>query len=106
MKQVQANRNDATTGHKLQGISKDVIIITSWPTGGLAAMFKNWEYVVLSRVRTISGLFLIKPIDMDKSFKPSEELKKFMERARQKESNMMKQQNLQCQKLIGVKLET
>ncbi len=42
---------------------------------------------------------------MDKSFKPSEELKKFMERARQKESNMMKQQNLQCQKLIGVKLE-
>jgi hypothetical protein len=106
MKQIPVNSNDATTGHKLQGISKDVIIITSWPTGGLAAMFKNWEYVVLSRVRTISGLFLIKPIDMDKSFKPSEELKKFMERARQKESNMMKQQNLQCQKLIGVKLET
>jgi len=99
MKQVQANRNDATTGHKLQGISKDVIIITSWPTGGLAAMFKNWEYVVLSRVRTLSGLFLINPIDMDKSFKPSEELKKFMERARQKEFNMMEQRKIAMSKI-------
>ena len=34
MKQIPVNNNDATTGHKLQGISKDVIIITSWPTGG------------------------------------------------------------------------
>ena len=59
MKQIPANKNDATTGHKLQGISKDVIIITSWPTGGLVAMFKNWEYVVLSRVQTLSGLYLI-----------------------------------------------
>ena len=89
MKQFQIISNDATTGHKLQGISKDLIVITSWPTGGLAAMFKNWEYVVLSRVRTISGLFLIKPIDMNKSFKPSEELKRYMEYARQTEANML-----------------
>ena len=89
MKQIQINSNDATTGHKLQGISKDLIIVSSWPTGGLAAMFKNWEYVVLSRVRTISGLFLIKPIDMDKSFKPSEELKKYMEYARQTEASIL-----------------
>jgi hypothetical protein len=59
MKQIPANKNDATTGHKLQGISKDVIIIMSWSTGGLASMFKNWEYVVLSRVQTLSGLYLI-----------------------------------------------
>ena len=71
MKQIPANNNGATTGHKLQGMSKDAIIVSSWPTGGLAAMFKNWEYVVLSRVRTLSGLYLVKPIDMDKSFKPS-----------------------------------
>ena len=89
MKQFQIISNDATTGHKLQGISKDLIVITSWPTGGLAAMFKNWEYVVLSRVRTISGLFLIKPIDMDKSFKPSEELKRYMEYARDFEASML-----------------
>ena len=51
MMQIPANSNDATTGHKLQGMSKDAIIVSLWPTGSLAAMFKNWEYVVLSRVR-------------------------------------------------------
>jgi hypothetical protein len=60
MKQIPANTNDASTGHKLQGMSKDVIIVTSWPTG-----FKNWEYVVLLRARTLSGLYLVKPIDMN-----------------------------------------
>ena len=48
MMQIPANSNDATTGHKLQGMSKDAIIVSSWPTGSLAAMFKNWEYVGLS----------------------------------------------------------
>jgi hypothetical protein len=65
MKQIPTNSIDAPTGHKLQGISKDVIVITSWPTGGLAAMFKNWEYVILSQVRTLSGLYLVEPIDME-----------------------------------------
>jgi hypothetical protein len=60
MNQIPANSNDATTGHKLQGMSKNAIIVSSWPTGSLAAMFKNWEYVVLSRVRTLSGLYLVK----------------------------------------------
>jgi hypothetical protein len=60
---------------KLQGMSKDAIVVTSWPTGGLEAIFKNWEYVVLSHVRTLSGLYLVEPIDMGKSFKPSSELK-------------------------------
>jgi hypothetical protein len=69
MKQIPANSNDATTGHKLQEMSKDVIVLTSWPTGGLAAIFKNWEYVVLSRVCTLSGLYLVEPIDMEKLFK-------------------------------------
>ena len=61
MLQIPINLNDATTGHKLQGLSKDIVIITSWPSGGI---FTNWEYVVLSRVRTIKGLFLIRPISM------------------------------------------
>ncbi len=50
MKQIPANGNDATTSHKLQGMSKDAIIVLSWPTKSLAAMFKNWEYVILSHV--------------------------------------------------------
>ena len=70
-------------------MSKDVIVVSSWPTGGLAIMFKNWEYVVLSRVRTLSGLYLVEPIDMDKLFKPSSELKKYIENARQKETDML-----------------
>ena len=82
MMQIPANSNDATTGHKLQGMSKDAIIVSSWLTGSLAAMFKNWEYVVLSRVRTLFGLYLVKPIDMDKSFEPSPQLASYMDKIR------------------------
>jgi hypothetical protein len=90
MKQIPANSNYATTGHKLQGMSKDVIIVfMSWPTGGLAAMLKNWEYVVLSRVCKLSGLYLVEPINMEKLFKPSSELKKYIENARQKETSLL-----------------
>jgi hypothetical protein len=86
MKQFPANINDATTGHKLQGMSKDVIIVASWPT---KSMFRNWEYVVLSRVRTLSGLYLIKPIDINKSFQPSDELKRYIKHAKEKETNLL-----------------
>ena len=79
MTQFPINLNDATTGHKLQGMSKDVIIITSWPRGGL---FRNWEYTVLSRVRTLNGLYMFNEIDMNKSFKPSTELAAYFKRAR------------------------
>ena len=89
MKQIPANSNDATTGHKLQGMSKDVIFVMSWPTRGLAAMFMNWEYVILSQVRTLSGLYLVEPINMEKLFQPSSELKKYMENARRKETIML-----------------
>jgi hypothetical protein len=45
--------------------------------------------VVLSRVRTLSGLYLVKPIDMEQLFKPSSELKKYIENARQKETDIL-----------------
>ena len=92
MKQIPANSNDATTEHKLQGMSKDAIVVTSWPTGGLAAMFKNWEYVVLSQVCTLSGLCLVEPDEMNKSFKISTELKKYIENARWKETSQLEKQ--------------
>jgi hypothetical protein len=85
MKQIPANTNDASKGHKLQGMSKDVIIVTSWPTG-----FKNWEYVVLSCACTLSGLYLVEPITMNKSFKPFNKLKRYIEFARLQESNLLK----------------
>jgi hypothetical protein len=89
MIQIPANINDATNGHKFQGMSKDVIVVSSCPTGRLAAMFKNWEYVVLSHVHTLSGLYLVEPIDMDKLFKPSSEHKKYIENARQKNTDIL-----------------
>jgi hypothetical protein len=86
MKQIPENTNDASTGHKLQGMSKDVIIVTSWPTG-----FKNWEYFVSSPPPPLLlGLYLVEPIDMNKSFKPSNELKRYIEFARLQESNLLK----------------
>jgi hypothetical protein len=63
-----------------------------WPTGRLAAVFKNWEYVVLSLVCTLSGLYLVEPIDMEKLFKPSSELKKYITNARQKETSLLEKQ--------------
>ena len=50
--------NIATTGHKMQGMSKDNGIVVNWFYG-----VKNWAYVVLSRVRTLSGIYLFKPLD-------------------------------------------
>ena len=102
MNQFPVNCNDATTGHKLQGMSKDVIIITSWPSGGL---FKNWEYVVLSRVRTRDGLYLFEPIDMTKSFKPSEELALFFKRAKQKQKAFLKQRTKAIGELQTIKMK-
>ncbi len=95
MMQISANSNDATTGHKLQGMSKDAIIVSSWPTESLAAMFKNWEYVVLSRVRTLSGLYLVKPIDIDKSFHPSPKLASYMDKIRKFEKDMLEKRQLE-----------
>jgi hypothetical protein len=87
MKQIPANTNDASTGNKLQGMSNYVFIVTSWPTGGLASIFKNWEYVVLSHhVHTLKGLYLVESIDMEKSLKPSEQLRSYIEYARKQDT--------------------
>ena len=93
MTQLPLNLNDATTGHKLQGMSKDVVIITSWPSSG--AIFKNWEYVALSRVRTLLGLFLFEPIDMEKSFEPSTELREYLTRAQAQMDRILNRRKLQ-----------
>ena len=73
--QFPVNSNIATTGHKLQGMSKDMIIINSWNY-----RCTNWVYVVLSRVRTRKGLFLIKPLDEQRQFIVPQELIRFEQR--------------------------
>ena len=91
MHQIPENSNDGTTGHKLQGTSKDVNFVLSWPTGGLSKNFKNWEYVVLSHVRTLSGLYLVDPIDMEKLFNPSSQLRSYIDKIKQKETDILDQ---------------
>ena len=67
MTQLPVNLNDATTGHKLQGMSLDSLIILSFLNKILRALFKNWEYVVLLRMQTLSGFSIFNKIDEDKS---------------------------------------
>lgn len=61
MIQFPINLNDATTAHKLQDASKDKLIVNSWCTS------HGWVYTVLSRVRTLTGLFLTKPLKWKQS---------------------------------------
>jgi hypothetical protein len=68
--------NFGTTGHKLQGKSVDELVIAEW------SKVKNWAYVVLSRVRTLAGLFLEKPIPADIDFTPNPDYLAMMERMR------------------------
>ncbi len=55
----------ATTGHKLQGMTKKNLIGTA-----------NWIYVVLSRVTSIKGLFLLQPLKLNFNPKQSKLLLK------------------------------
>ena len=75
VKQVPVNSNIATTGHKLQGMSKDILIVNDWNYRCV-----NWVYVVLSRVRTLAGLYLMKPLDLERSFNVPQNLIRFEQR--------------------------
>ena len=70
--------NLATTGHKLQGKSMDELVIAQW------SRLRNWAYVVLSRVRTLAGLYLTSPIPNDIDFTPDPLYLAMMERLRAK----------------------
>ena len=70
--------NHATTGHKLQGKTVKSLVIAEW------SRVKNWAYVVLSRVRTLDGLFLTKPIPENIDFSPPTDYLDMMTNLRQK----------------------
>ena len=81
-------------------MSKDVIIVSSWPTGGLSKSLKNWEYVVLSRVHTLSGLYLVDPIDMEKSFGPSSQLRTYINKIKKKEKHILDERKKAMSQMI------
>ena len=77
------NLNDATAGHHtLQGMSLDALIIPAFPSKTLSALFKTWEYAVLSRVRALSELYLLDKINEDESFEPTEDFVTFLQGAK------------------------
>ena len=57
--QFQIIINNATTGHKLQGSGVENLFVHNW------YYVTNWVYVILSRVKKKSGLFLRKKLDKD-----------------------------------------
>jgi hypothetical protein len=57
--QVPIIVNNATTGHKLQGMGVDQLFVHNW------SYVTNWVYVMLSRVKTRKGLFARRPISRD-----------------------------------------
>ncbi|KAL7525569.1 hypothetical protein ACHAWF_001422 [Thalassiosira exigua] len=89
--QIPVNSNIATTRHTLQGMSKDTLIVNSWSYG-----FENWIYVVLSRVRTLSGLFLCKPLDLNCPFKVPEILLKFEQPMKALEQRVMNKRQMEA----------
>ena len=69
--------NNATTGHKLQGSSVDQLFVHEWQ------YTTNWAYVVLSRVRTLKGLYMRKALNRNLSkYKVPEKLTKMLDRMR------------------------
>jgi len=64
LEQIPVVVNFATTGHKLQGKSLQSLVIAEWSN------IRNWAYVVLSRVRTLAGLFFTSPIPDYVTFSP------------------------------------
>ena len=74
--QLPVNASDAITGHKLQGLTKDNIIVYSWNRS------TNWIYTVLSRVRTIAGLYLFRTLSLRAIRPPPQEYLDFLGRMR------------------------
>lgn len=52
------------TGHKTQGLTADSIILSSLTPKDKSGM-SGWLYVILSRVKTIEGLFLMGKIEQN-----------------------------------------
>ena len=73
--QIPVLINNATTGHKLQGSGVDKLFVHNW------SYVTNWAYVMLSRVKTIQGLFLRKPLSEDLSkYAMPEKLQQMMDK--------------------------
>ena len=90
----------AATGHKLQSQSKDILIISSWPKLQGKAAFVNWEYVMLSRVRTLEGLYIFEKLDYNRSY-TVRRAQSIHKKGRKKEENLIRNRERAIKQLIG-----
>ena len=82
--QFPINLADAVTGHKLQGRTLNKMVVSSWKSN-----FPNWHYTVLSRVKSLDDLYLLEPIDEQKSYAASPDFKAFIKRIQTIENHTM-----------------
>ena len=73
---------NAVTVHKLQSRSIDSVVACEW------CKVENWIYVLLSRVKTIEGLYIREPLLVEACKAMAEECKKFLQRLKAKEQNI------------------
>ena len=72
--------NHATTGHKLQGLSKDSLFVHAW------SHTKNWPCAILLRVRSLKGSFLGQKLDGTKDFANDSRMTRMLNRFRGRKS--------------------
>ena len=82
--QFGVNPNKTTTGHKLQGVLLNRMVVRSW-----SYTFPNWVYVALSRVRTFEGVFICEKIDESKKFHVDPRLLEEEDKLRQIETKLI-----------------
>ena len=69
--------NSCTTGHKLQGCTLEALLVNDWYYAA------NWAYVVLSRVKTMKGLFLRRKLLRNlKKYQKSEDMVRMIQKFR------------------------
>ena len=89
--QFGVNSNIATTGHKLQGMTKTKLAVSSWWYS-----CRNWVYVVLSRVTIMNGLYLLKSLDRNQDYSVDKKLLEEEDRLRKIEKKILKKHNCIC----------
>jgi len=86
--QFPINLSLAITGHKLQGMTVDMMILSE------INLKQNWLYVMLSRVTSLQGLYLTRPLTRD-MFKPiSNNLRRELEWLRGLEVQLLNRINI------------
>ena len=82
--QFGVNSNKATTGHKLQGVSLNRMVVRSWNHRTL-----HWIYVVLSTVKSMEGLLIHQKFNDTKEFVVDPKLIQEEDRLRTKEAELI-----------------